>query len=206
MSRPLLRLPFSALSSELKHSRRLVSVLVLGSILLQSYLTSDSRFYLYLYNRLDSVNGIKTHTPATTTSTPHQSKVFMTTEAKVDKAVPGANYVEQLQKFEQSWKELSSDQPAFTSAFWKLRSAVRQPGALDTKTKELIAIAISVARNCDGCLAHHVYDALEAGATREEITDALGVAVLMCGGTGVVYATHALEALDQFSAASSETN
>lgn len=126
----------------------------------------------------------------------------MTTEAKV---VPGANYVEQLQKFEQSWKELSSDQPAFTTAFWKLRSAVRQPGALDTKTKELIAIAISVARNCDGCLAHHVYDALEAGATREEITDALGVAVLMCGGTGAVYATHALEALDQFSAAS-ETN
>lgn len=159
-------------------------------------LTPDSSFYLYLI--IDLVNGIKSLTP---TSAPHRS-VIMATEAKT---VSGANYVEQLQKFEQSWKELSSDQPAFTTAFWKLRSAVREPGALDTKTKELIAIAISVARNCDGCLAHHIYDALAAGATREEITDALGVAVLMCGGTGAVYATHALEALDQFSAAS-ETN
>ncbi len=42
------------------------------------------------------------------------------------------------------------------------------------------------------------YDALETGATREEIADALGVAILMSGGTGVVYATHAIEAVDQF--------
>lgn len=46
--------------------------------------------------------------------------------------------------------------------------------------------------------AHHTYDALEAGATKEEIADALGVAVLLGGGTGVVYATHAIEAHGQF--------
>ena len=71
-------------------------------------------------------------------------------------------------------------------------------GALDTKTKEPIALAISVAVLCDDCIAHHNYDALEAGATREEIADAFGVAILMGGGTSVVYATHAIEAVDQF--------
>lgn len=84
-------------------------------------------------------------------------------------------------------------------AFWQVRKAAVSSGALDTKTKELIALALSVSARCDDCIAHHIYDALEAGATREEITDALGVAVLMGGGTSVVYASHAIEALDQFS-------
>ena len=84
-------------------------------------------------------------------------------------------------------------------AFWGVHKAAVATGALDTKTKELIALAISVAARCDDCVAHHIHDALEAGATREEIGDALGVAVLMGGGTSVVYATHAIEALDQFS-------
>ena len=83
-------------------------------------------------------------------------------------------------------------------AFWGLHTAALSPGALDTKTKELIALAISVSARCDDCIAHHINDALKAGATKEEITDTLGVAVLMGGGTSVVYATHAIEALEQF--------
>ncbi|MDH3582105.1 MAG: carboxymuconolactone decarboxylase family protein [Hyphomicrobiales bacterium] len=82
--------------------------------------------------------------------------------------------------------------------FWKLHKTAVGDGVLDTKTKELMNLAISVAVRCDGCIAHHVYDALEAGATREEIAETLGVAVLMGGGTSVVYATHAMEALEQF--------
>jgi len=84
-------------------------------------------------------------------------------------------------------------------AFWGVHKAAVAAGALDTKTKELIALAISVAARCDDCIAHHVYDALEAGARKEEISDALGVAILMGGGTSVVYATHAIEALEEFS-------
>lgn len=70
--------------------------------------------------------------------------------------------------------------------------------ALDTKTKELMALAISVTHGCDDCIAHHVHDAIDAGATREEITDTLGVAVLMGGGPGMIYASHAMEAMEQF--------
>ena len=111
----------------------------------------------------------------------------------------GETYPERLQDFEKYWKELSTERPGYTKQFWALRAAVRkQDGPLDTKTKELIALAISVASTCETCIAHHVYDALEAGATREEIADALGVVALMSGGVGVAYATHAMRAVDQF--------
>ena len=107
-------------------------------------------------------------------------------------------YPDRLQNFESNAQTLASAQPALMQAFWRLHKAAVAEGALDTKTKELIALAISVAARCDDCIAHHTYDALEAGATREEIADALGVAILMGGGTSVVYATHAIEAVDQF--------
>nr|MDJ0514158.1 carboxymuconolactone decarboxylase family protein [Methyloceanibacter sp.] len=89
-------------------------------------------------------------------------------------------------------------QPALMESFWKLHQIAVGDSALDTKTKELIALAISVSARCDDCIAHHTYDALKAGATREEIADALGVAILMGGGTSVVYATHAIQAVEQF--------
>jgi AhpD family alkylhydroperoxidase len=108
------------------------------------------------------------------------------------------SHPDRLRNFERNAKNLASAQPAVMKAFWGVRKAAVAPGALDTKTKELMALAISVATRCDDCIAHHTYDALEAGATKEEIADALGVAILMGGGTSVVYATHAIEAADQF--------
>lgn len=108
------------------------------------------------------------------------------------------SHPERLETFKRNSRTLASSQPAAMKAFWGLHKATVAPGALDTKTKELIALAISVATHCDDCIAHHTFDALEAGASREEIADALGVAVLMSGGVGVVYATHAIEAVDQF--------
>ena len=119
----------------------------------------------------------------------------MTTSDKGDRT---RSYPDRLRDFEKNARSLASAQPESMRVFWGLRKATMAPGALDTRTKELIALAISVAARCDDCIAHHVYDALEAGATREEIADTLGVAVLMGGGTSVVYATHAVEALDQF--------
>ena len=105
---------------------------------------------------------------------------------------------DRLRKFQNNSQTLAAAQPSVLQPFWKLHKAAVSPGALDTKSKELIALAISIALRCDDCVAHHTFDALEAGATREEIADALGVAILMAGGTGVVYATHAIEAVDQF--------
>jgi len=94
-------------------------------------------------------------------------------------------------------------QPAVMEAFTGLHKAAVATGTLDTKTKELMALAISITARCDDCIAHHTHDALEAGATREEIAETIGVAILMGGGPSMLYAAHAVEALDQFSAAAS---
>lgn len=77
------------------------------------------------------------------------------------------------------------------------QASIRQ-GALDAKTKPLIALAIGVAAGCDGCIAFHTHDAMQKGATEGEIMEALGVAVLMGGGPSVWYATHVMEAIEQF--------
>jgi AhpD family alkylhydroperoxidase len=72
--------------------------------------------------------------------------------------------------------------------------------ALDGKTKELIALAIAVAVRCDDCIGFHVKAAVEQGATREEIAETLGMAIYMGAGPSVMYASHALEAFNQFEA------
>jgi len=107
-------------------------------------------------------------------------------------------YPDMLSHFETQVGKLASVQPDLMSSFWQLHKTAVGDGALDTKTKELMNLAISIAARCDGCIAHHVSDAPRAGASREEIAETLGVAILMGGGTSVVYATHALEALEQF--------
>ena len=66
--------------------------------------------------------------------------------------------------------------------FAALHSASTADGALPTKTKELIALAIGISVHCDGCIAYHVHDALHAGATRAEVIETIGVAVMMGGG------------------------
>ena len=79
------------------------------------------------------------------------------------------------------------------------RSAMEE-GALTTATKELIALAIGICSNCDGCIAFHVHDALKAGASRVEIEETIGVAIMMGGGLAAVYGADAMVALDQFEA------
>lgn len=93
---------------------------------------------------------------------------------------------------------LREDIPDTMSGFGALHKGATKPGVVDTKTKELIALGIAVAVRCDGCIAFHVHDAIEAGATRDEILEAVGVAVLMGGGPALMYGAEALAALDQF--------
>jgi AhpD family alkylhydroperoxidase len=88
--------------------------------------------------------------------------------------------------------------PRTMAAFVQLHQATSSSGALDARTKELIALAIGITVRCDGCIAFHVHDALEAGASRQDILETIGVAVFMGGGPSVVYGTEALEALNQF--------
>ncbi len=99
--------------------------------------------------------------------------------------------------------ELRSGIPEVMKAFHEMDSAVSKSGALDPKTKELIALALGVATRCDGCLAFHARAALKYGATREEIMEMIGMAIYMGGGPSVIYGAQALEAYDQFVAARS---
>jgi AhpD family alkylhydroperoxidase len=72
-----------------------------------------------------------------------------------------------------------------------------QAGALDPKTKELIAVALSVGSRCDPCIAFHVHAALRHGASRDELMEVLSVAVMMGGGPSLMYAAHVIEAMDE---------
>lgn len=94
--------------------------------------------------------------------------------------------------------DLAAVAPAVMDGFSRLHRNAMTDGALSERTKELMALAIAVAVRCDGCIAFHVHDAIKAGATREEVAETIGVAVLMGGGPAAVYGTEALRAYEQF--------
>lgn len=96
--------------------------------------------------------------------------------------------------------KLGAEIPGPMGGFGKLHKTAIADGALTPRIKELIALGIAITVRCDGCIAFHVHDALQAGATRDEITETIGVAVLMGGGPAVMYGCEALEAIDQFEA------
>jgi AhpD family alkylhydroperoxidase len=90
--------------------------------------------------------------------------------------------------------------PETMKAFSALAAAATAPGVLDARTKELVALAISVAVRCDGCVGFHAKAALAQGASREEVTEVIAVAFYMGGGPSFIYGAQALEAYDQFKA------
>jgi AhpD family alkylhydroperoxidase len=108
------------------------------------------------------------------------------------------NYPAYYDRLRELIRTLRHDLPGPMAGFAQLHQQAVADGALSKKVKELIALGIAIAVRCDGCMAHHVHDALRAGATRQEITETIGVAVLMGGGPAVMYGAEALEALAQF--------
>lgn len=90
-----------------------------------------------------------------------------------------------------------SGAPEVAKAFSGLAAAATAPGVLDTKTKELIALGISIADRCDGCIGFHTAAAVRQGATRQEVIETIGVATYMGGGPSYVYGAQVLEAYDQ---------
>lgn len=94
--------------------------------------------------------------------------------------------------------------PEVMKAFTAIAQAATAPKALDAKTKELIALAISIAVHCDDCIAFHTKAAVERGATRDEVLETLGMAIYMGAGPSAMYASHALGAFTQFAAAKAD--
>jgi AhpD family alkylhydroperoxidase len=89
--------------------------------------------------------------------------------------------------------------PDVMSAFSQMAKAATKDGALDKKTKELIALAIGIAVRCDGCIGFHVKALIRLGVTKEEIEEVCGMSVYMGGGPSLMYAADALRAYDEFS-------
>jgi len=98
-------------------------------------------------------------------------------------------------------RELARLAPDAIKAFGTLSREAQKAGALDHKVKELIALAIGVSTRCDGCIAYHARNSVRAGASRQEVAEALAVAVQMGGGPAMVHAADALRAYDEFAAA-----
>jgi AhpD family alkylhydroperoxidase len=108
------------------------------------------------------------------------------------------NYVDTYDYLEQRLAQLGREIPGPMSGFARLHRKAMDDGALRCAEKEMMALAISIVVGCDGCIAYHVHDAIEAGATRAELLETVGVAVLMGGGPSSIYAAHALDAIEQF--------
>jgi len=108
------------------------------------------------------------------------------------------NWRELTRSLSAELRNLRGGAPEVMKAFSSLAQAALGQGALDTKTKELIALGIAVAIRCDDCIAFHVKAAVDRGATREEVLETLGMAVYMGAGPSAMYASHALGAYSQF--------
>lgn len=91
--------------------------------------------------------------------------------------------------------DLMKDSPDTIRGYRTLSDANAKTGHLDEKTRELISLAVAVTTHCDGCIVIHTDAALKAGASRQEISEALGVAVAMNAGTALVYSTRVLDAV-----------
>ena len=87
-------------------------------------------------------------------------------------------------------------QPDAMQAFGQLAKAAMAEGAVSTKHKELIALAIGVTQHCSGCIGFHVKALVRLGCTRQELEEMLSVCVYMGGGPALMYTAEALSAFD----------
>lgn len=96
-------------------------------------------------------------------------------------------------------RELRGGTPDAMKAFNELSRAAIAPGVLDSKTKELVALALSVAARCDPCIGFHTKALVKYGATRQELLETLAVCTYMGGGPSMMYAASAVAAFDEAS-------
>jgi AhpD family alkylhydroperoxidase len=90
--------------------------------------------------------------------------------------------------------------PDVAKSFDQLHSTIISDGALPQKTKELIAVGISVAIRCQPCIQTHIPEALKTGNSCDEILEAISVGLLIGGGPSSFYASEATDLLNSLSA------
>lgn len=104
---------------------------------------------------------------------------------------------EVLGELRQPARDLREHIPDVIGGYATMQRAAMADGALPGKVKELIALAIAVTRECDGCIAAHARGAARQNATEAEVAEAMGVAVVMNGGPGTVWGPRALAAFKE---------
>lgn len=105
------------------------------------------------------------------------------------------------QQVSQNLATLRADIPDVMKGFNDMARAATRDGALDKKTKELIALALGVAARCDACIGFHAKALVQLGATLQEVEETLGMAVYMGGGPSLMYSANAVAAYKEFAAA-----
>ena len=96
------------------------------------------------------------------------------------------------------YRELTQSIPGVISGYGALHTAAMADGALSMRMKELIALAMAITRECDGCISAHARGAAQRGATVSEVTEMIGVAIMMNGGPGLVWGPRALAAFHEY--------
>ena len=107
-------------------------------------------------------------------------------------------YTESTQGINAQLAKMRKEIPDVMAGFSALAQAATKDGALDKKTKELIAMALAVANRCPGCIGFHSQALVKLKTSREELLETLGMAVYMGGGPSLMYAAEALEAFEEF--------
>ncbi|MDD2637310.1 MAG: carboxymuconolactone decarboxylase family protein [Bacteroidales bacterium] len=92
---------------------------------------------------------------------------------------------------------LSKESPKIAEGFTTMYKSAGVDGALSVKHKELMSLGIAISIRCEGCIALHTKGALEAGATKAEIIETIGVSILMGGGPSITYGNKAYEAMNE---------
>ncbi|RCW63189.1 carboxymuconolactone decarboxylase family protein [Pseudorhodoferax soli] len=110
------------------------------------------------------------------------------------------DWIETLRKNRAAGGLLMKANPKMMTAYQGFNANQNGNGALDAKTKELIALAVAVTTRCDGCIAAHAKAAKEVGVTEAELSDALGTAMALNTGAAFVYSNRVMDAFQQFSA------
>ncbi len=109
-----------------------------------------------------------------------------------------SNYKSQLDDVNEGYKLLTQASGDPAKSFLSLHSEALEDGALTHKNKELMCLCVAISIRCEGCILDHMHNAIDAGATKEEIVETINTALLMSGGPAYVYGGKAMKIMNEF--------
>jgi AhpD family alkylhydroperoxidase len=105
-----------------------------------------------------------------------------------------------LRELTKTMQQIGEVDKTYLNALSNFIKEGEKAGALSTKVKELISVALSIVAQCEWCIAFHVKNAIDAGATKQEIIEAALVAGIMGGGPAISHIRLVFDACEQFGA------